>query len=106
MRAESSGKNKSANLKIFFGDVRKMTPEEVADGEAALIVTSPPYYNAPFDYPDMFAGYEEYLDLIRAFASLGKRVLGEGRICAIVTDDMLVRDRVGGRGRKFPIVAD
>ena len=103
---ESSTKKKSANLEIFFGDIRKMTAEEVADEEVALVVTSPPYYNAPFDYPDLFAGYEEYLDLIRAFASHSKRVLGKGRICAIVTDDVLVREGVGGRGRKFPIVAD
>ena len=83
-----------------------MTHDEVADGEVALIVTSPPYYNAPFDYPDLFSSYDEYLDLIRAFASLSKRVLGKGRICAIVTDDMLVRERDNGRGKKYPIVAD
>ncbi|MBO0888782.1 site-specific DNA-methyltransferase, partial [Candidatus Bathyarchaeota archaeon] len=83
-----------------------MTPHEVADREVALIVTSPPYYNAPFDYPDLFSNYDEYLDLIRVFASQSRRVLGDGRICAIVTDDMLVRETRSGRGRKFPIVAD
>src|SRR5437867_4896703 len=83
-----------------------MTSNEVADGEVALILTSPPYYNAPFDYPDLFPSYDEYLDLIRAFASLSKRVLGKGRICAIVTDDMLVREGDSGRGKKYPIVAD
>jgi DNA modification methylase len=83
-----------------------MTPHEVADKEVALIVTSPPYYNAPFDYPDLFSSYNEYLDLIRVFASQSRRVLGDGRICAIVTDDMLVRETRSGRGRKFPIVAD
>jgi len=83
-----------------------MTRDEVADGVVALIVTSPPYYNAPFDYPDLFSSYDEYLDLIRAFASLSKRVLGKGRICAIVTDDMLVREGESGRGKKYPIVAD
>ncbi len=83
-----------------------MTADEVADGEVALIVTSPPYYNAPFDYPDLFTSYEEYLDLIRAFASQTKRVLGMGRICAIVTDDMLVKTEDASRGKKYPIVAD
>src|SRR5437773_5489290 len=83
-----------------------MTPNEVADGEVGLIVTSPPYYNAPFDYPDLFPSYDEYLDLIRAFASQSKRVLGKGRICAIVTDDMLVSEGDTGRGKKYPIVAD
>jgi DNA modification methylase len=83
-----------------------MTSTEVADGEVALIVTSPPYFNAPFDYPDLFPSYEDYLDLIRSFASQTKRVLGRGRICAIVTDDMLVKEARGSRGRKYPLVAD
>jgi modification methylase len=94
------------NMRIFYGDIRKMTADEVADGEVALIMTSPPYYNAPFDYPDLFSSYDEYLDLVRAFASQSRRVLAEGRICAIVTDDMLVSGSRGGRGRRFPIVAD
>jgi DNA modification methylase len=83
-----------------------MTSREVADGEVSLIVTSPPYFNAPFDYPGLFRGYEDYLGLVRSFASLSKRVLGRGRICAIVTDDMLVKDVGGARGRKYPLVAD
>src|SRR6266849_5616075 len=83
-----------------------MTSREVADGEVSLIVTSPPYFNAPFDYPDLFPAYDDYLDLIRAFASLSRRVLGRGRICAIVTDDMLVKAENGSRGRKYPLVAD
>ena len=97
---------KPADTRIFFGDIRKMTSREVGDGEVSLIVTSPPYYNAPFDYPDLFSSYDEYLDLIRAFALQSRRVLGKGRICAIVTDDMLVNEGTGGRGRKYPIVAD
>ena len=79
---------------------------EVADGEVSLIVSSPPYFNAPFDYPDLFPSYEDYLGLIRSFASQSRRVLGRGRICAIVTDDMLVKERSGTRGRKYPLVAD
>lgn len=83
-----------------------MTSTEVADGEISLIVTSPPYFNAPFDYPDLFSSYEDYLDLIRSFASQSRRVLAKGRICAIVTDDMLVKEGNGTRGRKYPLVAD
>jgi modification methylase len=83
-----------------------MTSQEVADGEVSLIVTSPPYFNAPFDYPDLFPTYDDYLDLIRSFASQSGRVLGKGRICAIVTDDMLVKEGGGSRGRKYPLVAD
>src|SRR3989475_12413904 len=83
-----------------------MTHDEVADGEVALVVTSPPYYNAPFDYPDLFSSYEEYLELIGAFASHSKRVLGKGRICAIVTDDMMEREGDVRRGKKDAVVAD
>jgi len=94
------------SIRVFFGDVRKMTSTEVANGEVSLVVTSPPYFNAPFDYPDLFPSYEDYLGLIRSFASQSRRVLGKGRICAIVTDDMLVKERGGSRGRKYPLVAD
>jgi len=93
-------------VRVFFGDLRTMTSTEVADGEVSLIVTSPPYFNAPFDYPDLFPSYEDYLGLIRSFASQSRRVLGRGRICAIVTDDMLVKEEGGSRGRKYPLVAD
>jgi DNA modification methylase len=100
-------KSKAApSLRVFFGDLRKMTSRDVTDGEASLIVTSPPYFNAPFDYPDLFLSYEDYLDLIRSFASQSRRVLGRGRICAIVTDDMLVKEENSSRGRKYPLVAD
>ena len=104
-RKSQHGK-RPADTRIFFGDIRKMTSREVADEEVSLIVTSPPYYNAPFDYPNLFSGYDEYLDLIRAFAVQSRRVLGKGRICAIVTDDMLVSDGTSSRGKKYPIVAD
>ena len=94
------------DLRIYFGDLRRMTSREVADGEVSLIVSSPPYFNAPFDYPDLFPSYEDYLGLIRSFASQSRRVLGRGRICAIVTDDMLVKEGGDSRGRKYPLVAD
>src|SRR6266545_2102743 len=103
MKEEGSAKSMSLGLKIFFGDIRKMTRKEVADREVSLVVTSPPYYNAPFDYPGLFTSYGEYLDLIRDFACQSRRVLAEGRICAIVTDDMLVNAGQGGRGKRFPI---
>src|SRR5438094_5886471 len=106
MGREGEHSQKIPALRVFFGDLRKMTSTDVADGEVSLIVTSPPYFNAPFDYPDLFPSYEEYLDLIRSFASQSRRVLGRGRICAIVTDDMLVKEEGGSRGRKYPLVAD
>jgi len=106
MGPEGERSQKIPGLRVFFGDLRKMTSGEVADGEVSLIVTSPPYFNAPFDYPDLFPNYEDYLGLIRYFASQSKRVLGRGRICAVVTDDMLVKEGNGSRGRKYPLVAD
>jgi len=106
MSHKSERSKDTPGLRVFFGDLRKMTSKEVADGEVSLIVTSPPYFNAPFDYPDLFPNYDDYLDLIRFFAAQSKRVLGKGRICAIVTDDMLVKEGGGRRGRKYPLVAD
>src|SRR5207249_10226027 len=106
MSPERESSKERARTLVFFGDLRKMASTEIVDGEVSLIVTSPPYYNAPFDYPDLFPTYDDYLDLIRSFATQGKRVLGKGRICAIVTDDMLVKEEGGSRGRKYPLDAD
>src|SRR5713226_9684532 len=106
MSSEGEHSQKNPGLRVFFGDLRKMTTREISDGEVSLVVTSPPYYNAPFDYPDLFPSYEDYLELIKSFASQSKRVLGKGRMCAVVTDDMLVKEGNGSRGRKYPLVAD
>ena len=84
--------------KIIFGNCRDM--HEIPDGSIHLMVTSPPYYNAPFDYPDLFKDYDEFLQLIRNFSRELHRVLAKGRIAAYVTDDMLVK------GEKYPVVAD
>jgi DNA modification methylase len=73
---------------------------EIPDESVHLMVTSPPYYNAPFDYPDLFRNYDEFLELIRAFAKELYRVMATGRIAAFVTDDMLVK------GEKYPVVSD
>src|SRR5437667_10450439 len=35
--------------RVVFGDCKTM--KEIPDGTIRLMVTSPPYYNAPFDYP-------------------------------------------------------
>lgn len=106
MKREHGSHQRSPDIRIFFGDIRKISRQEVRDGEVALIVTSPPYFNAPFDYPGLFSSYDEYLGLIDSFSDMSWRVLGRGRICAIITDDMLIRDSNDGRGRKYPIVAD
>ncbi len=83
---------------IIFGDCRNM--REVPDESIHLMVTSPPYFNAPFDYPDLFSGYDDFLSMMSKFARQLHRKIATGRIAAFVTDDMLVD------GEKFPVVSD
>jgi len=84
--------------KLIFGDSENM--KELDDNSVNLVVTSPPYFNAPFDYPDLFPSYDKYLDKMTKVAREIKRVLCAGRIACIVCDDILIE------GKKFPIVAD
>jgi len=86
------------NHKVIFGNCASM--KELPDNSVHLMVTSPPYFNAPFDYEGMFKSYEEYLELLKSVAKETFRVLHEGRIAVVNTDDMLVDSQ------KFPIVAD
>ena len=83
---------------VYFGNASKL--DEIKDGEVSLVVTSPPYYNAPFDYEGLFKDYDEYLELLKNLAEQLKKKVAAGRIVAIVTDDMLIK------ARKYPIVAD
>ena len=57
--------------------------KELEDKSVHLVVTSPPYFNAPFDYPDLFESYEAYLDKMRKIAKELRRVVAEGRIICI-----------------------
>ncbi|MBI2251286.1 MAG: site-specific DNA-methyltransferase [Armatimonadetes bacterium] len=84
--------------KLIIGDCTKMP--EVEDSSVHLMVTSPPYFNAPFDYKNLYNDYQHYLEILRKVAKEVYRVLKEGRIAALNIDDMLVD------GEKFPIVAD
>lgn len=84
--------------KLIFGDSENM--KELQDGSIHLVVTSPPYFNAPFDYPDLFESYDVYLEKMRKLAKELKRVMTQGRIICIVCDDTLIN------GEKFPVVAD
>ncbi|MEM4275783.1 MAG: site-specific DNA-methyltransferase [Candidatus Nitrosocaldus sp.] len=69
-------------------------------GSIHLVVTSPPYYNAPFDYPNLFSDYDEFLALIRDVAKEVYRVLAEGRIACFVTQDVRIE------GKLYPLVSD
>lgn len=73
---------------------------EINDESVHLMVTSPPYFNAPFDYNGLYSHYNQYLDLLQKFASETFRILQPGRIAVLNVDDILVD------GQKFPIVAD
>jgi site-specific DNA-methyltransferase (adenine-specific) len=84
--------------RVVFGDCRAM--REIPDDSIHLMVTSPPYYNAPFDYPDLFKDYAEFLQLVRDLSKDLYRVMVPGRVACFVTDDMLVK------GQKYPVVAD
>lgn len=84
--------------KLIIGDCRSMP--EIADESIHLMVTSPPYFNAPFDYKGLYKDYEQYLELLSSVAKEVFRVLQNGRIAVLNIDDMLVN------GEKFPIVAD
>jgi len=84
--------------KLIIGNC--MVMEEISNGSVHLMVTSPPYFNAPFDYKGLFKNYEQYLGVLRKFAKETFRVLQEGRIAVLNIDDMLIN------GEKFPIVAD
>ncbi len=84
--------------KLVFGSSENM--KELADKSVHLVVTSPPYFNAPFDYPDLFDSYEDFLKMIRNMAKELRRVLDNGRIACFVVDDTLID------GSKFPVVAD
>ncbi len=86
------------SIRVIFGDSQKMT--ELDDNSVHLVVTSPPYFNAPFDYPGLFASYDEFLLLIKNSAQELKRVLDKGRIAAFVVDDTLIN------GMKYPVVSD
>lgn len=84
--------------KLIIGNCMSM--EEISDGSVHLMVTSPPYFNAPFDYKGLFKNYEQYLGVLKNFAKETYRVLQDGRIAVLNIDDMLID------GEKYPIVAD
>jgi len=74
--------------KVIFGN--SMSMQEIEDDSIHFIVTSPPYFNAPFDYDGLFENYQQYLGVLTNVAKESYRVLQEGRIFALNIDDMLV----------------
>lgn len=84
--------------KLIIGNSMSMI--EIPDESVHLMITSPPYFNAPFDYQGLFKDYGQYLGVLNKVAREIYRVLKPGRIAVLNIDDMLVN------GEKFPIVAD
>ncbi len=84
--------------KLIIGNSTSM--KEIPDNSVHLMVTSPPYFNAPFDYKGLFKTYNNYLEMLSGVARELFRVIQHGRIAVLNIDDMLVD------GEKFPIVAD
>jgi len=84
--------------RLIIGDSSSM--QEIPDKSVHLMVTSPPYFNAPFDYKGLFKSYNRYLQLLSDVAGEVYRVLQDGRVAVLNIDDMLVD------GQKYPIVAD
>jgi len=85
-------------VKVFFGSSESM--RELRDGSVHLVVTSPPYYNAPFDFPGLFPSYDEYLDLLKRVGREVYRVLDDSRVACYVTQDVRID------GKLYPIVSD
>jgi len=84
--------------KLIIGNCMSM--QEIPDESVHIMVTSPPYFNAPFDYKGLFKNYDQYLGVLNRVAREVFRVLQSSRIAILNIDDMLVN------GEKFPIVAD
>jgi DNA modification methylase len=98
------GKDKGFRLimktyhKLIIGNCESM--QEIKDNSMHLIVTSPPYFNAPFDYSGFYKDYDSYLGVLQKVSKEMFRVLDNGRILVLNIDDMLVD------GIKYPITAD
>ncbi len=85
---------------LIMGDCTKVESKLIEMPLIDLLITSPPYFNAPFDYKALFQNYETFLDLIAKFAEKFYHKLKPGAIAAINIDDMLIQ------GIKYPIISD
>jgi len=82
---------------IVLGDCRSMN--ELDKKSVHLVIGSPPYFNAPFDSKDNFLDWGQFRQFIRDSAKEIHRVLDDGRIAAIVCDDIIVD------GSRYPVVS-
>ena len=74
--------------RLFVGDAREMTDDQVADDSVALMVTSPPYFAGKEYESDLSAGhvpstYVEYLEMLREVFAVCLRKLEPGGRMAV-----------------------
>jgi len=74
--------------RLFCGDAREMTNDQVADRSVALLVTSPPYFTGKEYETDMAAGhvpssYVEYLEMIHDVLAVSLAKLEPGGRMAV-----------------------
>ncbi|HQL43636.1 MAG TPA: DNA methyltransferase [Spirochaetota bacterium] len=74
----------STQHKLIIGNCMSM--EEIPDESIHLMVTLPPYFNAPFDYKELFKNYDHYLGVLTKVAQEIYRVLQDGRIAVLNID--------------------
>ena len=84
--------------KLIFGNSMSMI--EIPDESIHLIITSPPYFNAPFDCRGLFNKYQQYLVCIKIIEAENTIVYCARKDICFKCDDMLVN------GEKYPITAD
>ena len=85
-------------IKLVFGDSQNMS--ELQNNSIHLVVTSPPYFNAPYDFPDWYITYDNYLKLLKNVGKEIMRVLKPGRYASIIVMDIRIGEKL------YPIVSD
>lgn len=96
---KSKIQNSDVQLDLFIGDCTD-TKSLLNGYSFDLIITSPPYFNAPYDYNDFFSSYNNFLIMIYRFAMIYLQTLKPTGILALNIDDMLIK------GVKYPIISD
>ena len=52
-----------SNHTLIIGDSSDM--KEIKSGSVHFVCTSPPYFNAPFDYKKLYKSYDHYLEMLK-----------------------------------------
>ena len=62
----------STTHKLICGTSEDMS--EIQDSSVQLVVTSPPYFNAPFDYKNLYSSYNRYISMLKKMAKESIRI--------------------------------